>query len=394
MKEDIDSAVSIFNKIESSSKMLPERITIYDSTLRDGEQMPGLSFSREQKLQVARKLDELGVPEIEAGFPAVSQSEMKNVKKIVQEKLDATILVLSRLKRADIDAAVACDADVVLLFIASSPLHRKYKLGLSKDEIKEKVVDAVQYAKDHGVTPSFSTEDSTRTPLDFLQELVQVAQDAGAERIGFTDTVGCASPEGIAYLFSRMKDRVQVPMSAHLHNDFGLALANALTALQNGATHVCATVNGWGERAGNVPLEQLVMSLKYLYDHDTGIATERLYSLSDMVARFAKLPKGVHQPWVGENAFTHESGIHVAAVLNNSFTYESVHPEKIGNKRRVVLGKHSGHTVIDCKLEEMNISPSVEERMQIVSAVKSLGEKKGVVDDQEFMRIVHETIGK
>ncbi|MCK5458941.1 MAG: 2-isopropylmalate synthase, partial [Thermoplasmatales archaeon] len=223
-----DVAVSPYNTMPEVLKdfSLPENIVIYDSTLRDGEQMPGISFSSEQKLTIARKLDEMGVPEIEAGFPAVSKTEQETVKTIANEGLSAKILALSRLKKRDIDAAIQSDADMVLLFIASSPLHLQYKLHFSEEEIKEKVVESIEYAKDHGITPSFSTEDSTRTPLSFLKELVILAHESGAKRIGFTDTVGCATPQTIQYLFSYMKRVVPLPFSAHLHNDFGLGLIN------------------------------------------------------------------------------------------------------------------------------------------------------------------------
>ena len=391
---DKDVTVSQYNFIAENVKKfrLSEQIIVYDSTLRDGEQMPGVSFSPEQKICIAKKLDEIGVPEIEAGFPAISKTELNTVKSIVSEGLNANILVLSRLKKEDIDAAVSCDADVVLLFIASSPIHLKYKLHLSEDEIKRKMVDSIEYARDHGIIPSFSTEDSTRTPLLFLKKLVRIAQNVGAKRIGFTDTVGCATPQTIEYLFSQMKKYIDTPLSAHLHNDFGLALPNALAALHAGATHICTTINGWGERAGNVSLEQLVVTLKHLYNRDVGIKTDGFYELSQMVSDFVNVRVSPNLPFVGENVFTHESGIHTAAVLSNPFTYESLRPETVGNKRRLVLGKHSGHHFIDHKLQEMNIVPSKEEKQKIALEVKLLGEEKGIVNEDDFLQIVQRTI--
>ena len=385
-----DIAVSPYNTLPEVLKdfRLPDKIVIYDSTLRDGEQMPGLAFSPDQKLALARKLDEIGIPEIEAGFPAVSKTELKTVKTIANEGLDAKILVLSRLKKEDIDAAIGSDADIVLLFIASSPLHLKYKLHCSEEEIKDKVIEFIQYTKDHGIVPSFSTEDSTRTPLKFLEELVTLAYGAGAKRIGFTDTVGCATPHTIQYLFSHMRKLVPTPFSAHLHNDFGLGLVNAITALGSGATHVCTTVNGWGERAGNVPLEQLVIALKILYNKGLGIDTTKLREVSEMVSNFAELPIPKTHPLVGGNAFTHESGIHVAAILENPRTYESISPELVGNKRNLVLGKHSGRRVIKQILDDHNIEVDEELLVNIVSQVKQLGERNGQISDEEITQII------
>ena len=382
--------VSPFNMIPEVLKdvTLPEDIIIYDSTLRDGEQMPGVSFSSEQKLTIARKLDEIGVPEIEAGFPAVSKTEQETVKRIANEGLDAKILVLSRLKKEDIDAAIDSDADMVLLFIASSPLHLKYKLHLSEEEIKEKVVKSIEYTKDHGIIPSFSTEDSTRTPLPFLEELVKLAYESGAKRIGFTDTVGCATPQTIQYLFSHMRKLVPTPFSAHLHNDFGLGIANALTALSSGANHICTTINGWGERAGNVPLEQLIMTLSVLYDKDLGIDTAKLTQLSQMVSNFTGIPIPKTQPFVGDNIFTHESGIHVAAILENPYTYEPISPEFVGNKRNLVLGKHSGKRMIKQILHDHDIDADENLVNDITTKVKKLGEKNGYVSNEEIMNLV------
>jgi len=368
---------------------LPEKIILYDSTLRDGEQMPGISFSPDEKIEIAKMLDEIGIPEIEAGFPGSSKNELNIVKSIKKEGLDAKILALSRLKKEDIDAAIESEADLILLFIASSPLHLRHKLKLTEEEIKNMVEESVQYVLDHGAIPSFSTEDSTRTPIERLEILSDIAIKNGARRIGFTDTVGCANPQAIYYLFSNMKKKLgNIPISAHLHNDFGLALYNALTALHAGANHLCVTVGGIGERGGNVPMEQLVCTLKYLYNRDLGIKTEKLYELAEMICRFTGIKLSKHHPLIGENAFTHESGIHVAAVLKNPFTYEPISPESVGNKRRILLGKHTGHTIIDHKLETMGLSLNGFEKNILLEKIKDLGEKKGIVTDEEFIELV------
>jgi methanogen homocitrate synthase len=385
-------AISPYNSMREVLRdfKLPDEICIYDSTLRDGEQMPGVSYTSDQKLAIARKLDEIRIPEIEAGFPAVSKNELHAVKTITGEGLNARILVLSRLKKEDIDAAITSDADVVLLFIASSPLHRNYKLHLSETDIKDKMVEAILYAKDHGIIPSFSTEDSTRTPLPFLEELVKVAYETGAQRIGFTDTVGCATPHTIQYLFSHMRTIVPTPFSAHLHNDFGLALINALTALNAGANHVCATVNGWGERADNVPLEQLVMTLQILYKKDLGIDTTGLKELSDMVSRYTGIPIPKTHPFVGSHIFTHESGIHTAAILENPRTYEPVAPELVGNKRQLILGKHSGRHLLRKKLDEMDIDIDDAALTTIMEKIKQQEETNGCFPDEALRQIIQD----
>ena len=367
---------------------LPNNIYIYDSTLRDGEQMPGISFTPEQKLTIARKLDELHIPEIEVGFPAISPMERNTVKQIANEGLTASILALSRLKKEDIDAARAADVDIVLLFIASSPLHLRSKLHLNEQDVKRRVVTSIEYAKDHGITPSFSTEDSTRTPLKFLEELVLLAQETGAKRIGFTDTVGCATPQTIRYLYHHMRQLVSVPFSAHLHNDFGLALPNALTALSAGATHICTTINGWGERAGNVSLEQLVMTLQILYNKNLGIDTTQLKTLSELIAEYTHIPLPRSHPFVGDNIFSHESGIHVAAILENPQTYEPIPPSLVGNKRTLVLGKHSGKHLIQQIIKDHGLTIEPQLLTQIVSEAKQLGEQNGRLTEEDLMKLL------
>lgn len=379
-------AISPFNAILRRS--LPSNITVYDSTLRDGEQMPGVRFNTEQKVAIARKLDEIGIHQIEAGFPAVSASELRSVKTVSSLGLDAEILCLARTKEEDIDAAARCDVDMVLLFIATSDIHMRYKLKLSRDKVMERAVWATEYGRDHGMKVSMSTEDSTRSDLRFMQELYRACENAGACRIGITDTLGCATPETISCIVEEVRRETSAPISAHLHNDFGLALPNSFAALSSGAEAIATTVGGLGERAGNVSLEQLVMALDSLYGRDIGISKEGLTDLGELVFEFAGVSMPANQPWIGPNAFSHESGIHVAAVLNCPMTYESVPPEAVGNRRRLVLGKHSGTAIVLSRLGERGVSASQEEICGIVREIKRLGEKQGRVSDNEFWSIV------
>ena len=386
------SAVSPYNI--SSNIVLPQGVTVYDSTLRDGEQMPGVHFTIEQKTAIAHKLDEVGVHQIEAGFPAVSDGERLAVKTISKLGLDADILCLARTLNADIDAAIDCDVDMVLLFIATSELHLRYKLKMNPEEIVERARSCVEYAHAHGLKASISTEDSTRSDLGLMLDVYHACEDVGASRLGMTDTLGCAGPDAINYLVRKIRADTRLPLSAHLHNDFGLGVANAVAALAGGAEAIATTVGGIGERAGNVPLEQIVMALKHIHKKDIGIKTEGLTDLTKLVFEAAKIPIPPNQPWVGPNAFSHESGIHVAAVLNCPMTYECVDPEAVGNRRRLVLGKHSGTAIVKSRFGEKGIEASQEQICDVVRAIKKAGEDHGRVSDDEFWKIVDEVMRK
>jgi len=385
-------ATSPYNSV--SALRLPERIVVYDSTLRDGEQMPGIRFTKEQKIEIARMLDEIRVPQIEAGFAAVSEEERKAIKAVAELGLDAEVLSLARTLPSDLDAAIDCDVDMVLLFVATSELHMRYKLKMGKEDVISKAITALDYAKAHGLKASMSTEDSTRSDLGFMLEVLCESEKAGAVRLGITDTLGCASPEAVGFITRSLREKTSVPISAHLHNDFGLAIANSFAALGNGATAIATTVGGIGERAGNVPLEQFVMAVKHIHKRDMGIRTEGFTDLAKYVFESAKLPVPPNQPWVGANAFSHESGIHVAAVLNCPMTYECIDPEEVGNRRRLVLGKHSGTAIVRSRLQERGVSATQEQVCDIVRAIKKAGEEHGRVSDEEFWRMAREILEK
>jgi len=365
-----------------------KKVTIYDSTLREGEQMPGVRFTTAQKVEIGSMLIEAGVPQIEAGFAAVSEGEREAIKSLVSLGGDAEILSLSRTKKEDIDAALSCDVDVILLFIATSDLHMKKKLKMSEEQVLEAIGTSVEYARSHGVKVALSAEDSTRSDRAFLRRAYSRAAECGANRLGITDTLGCATPEMIGELVEFVRSFSDLPVSVHLHNDFGLALANSLVAVDAGARAVATTVCGFGERAGNVPLEQFVMAMKHLYGSDLGIKTEKLTPIARKVSEFTGIGLPPTQPWVGANVFAHESGIHVAAVLKDPSTYEFLPPETVGNTRRIVMGKHSGRGLISARLGEMGVEAPKELLDEIFRRVKELGEKKGDVTDQEFRAIV------
>jgi len=393
-KVEIEAYVSPYNR-----QLDCTNLTFYDSTLRDGEQMAGLSFTPEQKLEIARMLDEMQVPQIEVGFPACSETERKAIKKIVSEKLDAKILCLSRIVKEDLDHAIDCGVDTALLFVSCSDIQI-LNSHVKKEEIAKKVEFSVEYLKKHGIKPSFSTMDSTRGDISLQIELFGIALRAGARRLGITDTLGCISPDSFQILVSKIKEKInsfgygqvgkEIELSVHCHNDFGLALANAISGIQAGATAVATTTMGIGERAGNVPTEQFVMAMKYLYGIDLGIKTEYFSKLAKKIARFAKLKIPPNAPFVGSNAFAHESGIHVQSVLSQPFSFEPVSPEVVGNRRKIILGKHSGTAGLKFALSRIGLELSDDVMKKVLEEVKKQGEKKGKVSYKDLIKICKE----
>ncbi|RLG70836.1 MAG: homoaconitate hydratase [Thermoprotei archaeon] len=365
-------AVSQYNRV---SKRKAHPVVIYDTTLRDGEQCPRVSFSVEEKVKIAKMLDELGIPQIEAGFPVVSDEERRAVKAVTSERLNADILVLSRSLIGDVDEALKCDVDGVLIFIPLPEIHLRRKLKITYEEAVEKVVKTAEYAKEHGLFVQVSVEDATRTPLkrliDFFSGVVEVKPD----RIGLADTVGCITPLGMKYLVRKIKRNVNAKVAVHCHNDFGLATANSLAAYEAGAEAISVTVNGIGERAGNAALEEVVTALYFLYGVDLGLKLELLKPLSELVAKLSRIPLSPLKPVVGENVFCHESGIHVAAVLDYPRMYEPYEPSLVGNRRQIVFGKHSGLKGIIKYLEKNGVAVSKRTAEKLLKYVKSLHKK-------------------
>jgi isopropylmalate/homocitrate/citramalate synthase len=382
------TALSPYNETAASKSASGKRVSVYDTTLRDGEQMPGVSFGQRAKVRIAEALTEAGVKHIEAGFPAVSERERRCVKAVARLGTGAETLALCRMRREDVDACADADADFLLMFVASSGLHLRHKYRCSRGDVLEMSADAMGHARSRGLRFSFSTEDSTRTELPFLHELNALGVSLGAERIGLTDTTGCASPPAMARLVREVVKRTGRPVSAHLHDDLGLALANALASLEAGATFFAATVNGIGERAGNLSLEQFCVASRLLHGAEHGVELERLDGLSKLVSRLSGVPVPPNTPIVGGNAFAHESGIHVAAVLREPRTYESLSPELVGGARRIIMGKHTGRALVEARLAERGLGASVGQVDRILAEVKVRGERNGRVSDGEFWRIV------
>lgn len=372
----------------------PSDVMIYDTTLRDGEQTPGVTITTDEKIVVADKLDKLGVDVIELGFPAASPGEQQTFKEAAKIGFDAQISGLARALTVDIDKAIDSDAEYIHTFIGTSPLHREYKLKMSKEKILEKAVTAVEYIKDHGLVAEFSCEDATRTELDYLLEVFGAVQEAKVDKINVPDTVGVTIPSKMNEIITNIKEVIHVPISVHCHNDFGLAVANSLAAIEAGAKQAQCTINGLGERAGNASLEEIVMTLKKAYHINTNINTELLVNTSETVSRISGVKMPPNKAIVGENAFAHEAGIHVQGVLENSNTYEAFYPEEVGHKRRIILGKLTGANAIKSKLEEYNINLDDEQFNELFSKVKAMGDSGKTITDIDFRSIAEAIQGK
>ncbi len=372
-------------------------VRIFDTTLRDGEQTPGISLSPDQKLAIAKKLDALGVDAIEAGFPVISEGELKAVKMITGAGLSCEIAGLARTRKKDIDAAVNGGLDYVHTFIATSDIHLEHKLKMTRDQALENAIEAVEYGKSRGLQVEFSAEDATRTDRGFLKKIFGAVAQAGADRIDIPDTVGYSTPEYIAEITKDAIDATKLPVSVHCHNDFGLAVANALSGIHAGAQCAHVTINGIGERAGNASLEEFSMALQCLpYDekYETNIRSELIYDTSRYVSKIVGIQVQPNKAIVGDNAFGHESGIHTHGVLNNPLTYEPISPELVGRKRWLHVGKHAGIHGMNAMLEEYGISPTPDQSKQILEKVKILGDQGKQITEVELLSIASEILGE
>jgi (R)-citramalate synthase len=376
------------------SNRFPEKIRVFDTTLRDGEQTPGVSLTPENKLRIAQHLDELGVDVIEAGFAAVSEGEMEAVKLIANAGLRAEICSASRGVPSDIDAVAKSGATSIHLIIPVSDLHIEAKLRKTREQVLGITQDMVRYAKDCGLIVELSAEDATRADFDFLKRVFSAGIEAGADRIVACDTVGVLTPERSYEFYGELSKCLAVPVvSVHCHNDFGIAVANTVAALRAGANQFHATINGLGERAGNASLEEIVVTLMALYKLKLSIKTEKLYGVSQFVSRLTGIYVQPNKAIVGENAFTHESGIHTQGMLANPSTYEAIEPELVGGTRRMTSGKHAGSAGIKATLSGMGLSPNEEQLKEIFNRVKNIGDKGKIVTDADLLAIAESVLG-
>ncbi len=382
---------------------MSSHIQIFDTTHRDGEQTPGVSFSFEERLKIAEQLEKWGVDVIEAGFPASSQGSFDSVKAIAQTLKKTTVTGLARCREADIDAVYEATKDAVSpsihVFIATSPIHLKYKLKMTEDEVLAAITKYVTYAKERFEVVQFSPEDATRTPLPFLIQSVQAAVDAGATVINIPDTVGYTFPTEYGYIFKTLIEKVKttqpITYSAHCHDDLGLAVANSMAAIENGATRIEGAVNGIGERAGNTALEEVALGLYVRQDHyqiQSRINLELTKQTSDLVARYAGLRVPRNKAIVGKNAFSHESGIHQDGFLKNPETYEIMTPQLVGVKNtELPLGKLSGKHAFQEKLKALGYNIDLEEQKTLFKSFKDIADKKKHVTDQDIHALIQDS---
>ncbi|MDD2239944.1 MAG: 2-isopropylmalate synthase [Kiritimatiellae bacterium] len=384
----------------------PNHILIFDTTLRDGEQCPGASMGLHEKLQVARQLEKLNVDIIEAGFPAASPGDFEAVKKVATEIKKCRIAGLARCVKKDIDACVealkpAGDRARIHVFLATSAIHREFKLKKAKDEIIRQAVEGVAYAKQFCQDIQFSPEDASRTEPAFLAEVVRAAIAAGATTINIPDTVGFTMPQEFRALLTTLHEQVpelkDVVVHVHCHDDLGLAVANSLAAIECGARGVECTINGIGERAGNCSLEEVVMALKVrgdLYGIQTRVKTQELFAASRLVSQLTGMMVQRNKAIVGANAFAHESGIHQDGMLKHRETYEIMRPEDVGvvTGTDLVLGKHSGRAGFSAHLKNMGIKVNPEQLQGIYNAFIVLADKKKVVYDDDIIELLREFI--
>ncbi len=382
----------------SRDRTRSDEVTIFDTTLRDGEQTPGVSLTVSQKLEIARQLSELGVDIIEAGFPVSSQADKEAVKRIASGGLDPLICGLARTKKVDMDACLDTGVGMIHVFIPTSEVQRVHTIKMSQEQVLQAAIEAVEYVKDHGVKCMFSAMDATRTEMDYLIRIYQAVRDAGCDIINVPDTVGIMVPSAMRQFVRDLVDGVGegIKVDMHCHNDFGLAVANSLAGVEGGATQVQVTVNGIGERAGNADLAQTVMSLMSIYGKKTNIRTEYLVETSKLVENYTRIRLPPNTPVVGQNAFSHESGIHSHGVLEKSDTFEPgiMTPEMVGHKRRIVLGKHTGKHAVGKSLESAGIKTNDKQLDEIVERIKEIAEKGKQITDADLYAVASTVLGE
>ena len=378
------------------SKRKQSRVTVFDTTLRDGEQTPGVSFTRDEKIAIAHQLSDIGVHVIEAGFPASSADEKAFVREIASEGLESNICGLARAREADVEACAACSVDMIHVFIPTSVVQRTHTIQKTHEEVIAITRSIVRTARDHADQVMFSAMDATRTPLPELIEVYRAATDAGATILNVPDTVGVAYPTSMKALISAISGAASCPLDVHCHNDFGMAVANTISAVEGGASQVQVTVNGIGERAGNADIAQTVMALECIHGITTGIDTERLVETSRMISRISGISVGPTHPIVGDNAFAHESGIHSQGVLAETSTFEPgiMTPEMVGHRRRLKLGKHVGRHAVARMLSDAHITPTETELDTIVQKVKEIANRGRKVTENDLYEIAETTIGE
>jgi methanogen homocitrate synthase len=385
--------VSSYNFIDEvrSKFELPKNIQIHDATLRDGEQTPGVVFTKEHKIAIARKMDEVGIERIEAGMPAVSQEDFAAIKEICSLGLKSKIFTFARAMRSDIDMAVECGAYGVVLEVPIGYPKLKYQFNWTWEDVFKKSADVINYAKEKGLYVVYFPYDTTRAKEDDLENLLtSLMKNSPPDSVGVVDTMGCALPEAIKYLVRKVKALTNLPVEIHTHNDFGMGVATEFAAIEAGAEVVHSCANGLGERTGNAALEELVAGLNILYGYDNPYDLKKLPELAELVKECSGVEYALNKPVIGKRNYTRESGIGVDLVVNEPLAMFGTHPSLTGQEGEVVLGKKSGKLSITYNLKKLGIeNASDDDVAEILKRVKAKGmEKRALLDDEEFKSIL------
>ncbi|AOY75909.1 homocitrate synthase [Clostridium formicaceticum] len=373
---------------------MEKKFKLLDTTLRDGEQTAEVVFANEEKVFIAKMLDEIGVDQIEAGIPVMGEEEKSVIKKIVKSNLKASIMGWNRAVIKDIEASIDCGVDAVAISISTSDIHIKHKLHSTRSKVLEQMVKAAEFAKANGLYVSVNAEDASRTDEVFLTSFFKAAKEAGADRVRFCDTVGILNPISTYNIIKNLKETVDIDIEMHTHNDLGMATANAIAGAMAGASYLGVTVNGLGERAGNASLEEVMLALKHGINGD--VANYNMGKLKDLCTYVAKASNREIPAWkavVGEKIFYHESGIHADGALKNPLTYEIICPDELGLERKIVIGKHSGTAAIKHKLSAENIHIDDFTAYCLLEKVRNTATAfKRPLTDQELFSLYEETV--
>ena len=369
---------------KAGARLEPKKIKIDDTTLRDGEQTAGVVFANDEKIHIARMLDKIGVHQIEAGIPAMGGDEKDAIKAIAALNLNCSILGWNRAVKSDIDDSIECGVDAVAISISSSDIHIEHKLRKSREWVLESVKTSVAYAKGFNLYVSVNAEDASRSDMEFLLQFARTAKEMGADRLRYCDTLGILDPFETFMRVKTIIDIIGIDVEMHTHNDFGMAIANAIAGIKAGATYVNTTINGLGERAGNASFEEFVMALKYLENVDLGIDTHLFREISEYVATASGRFIPAWKPIVGDNLFLYESEIRATNVMKDSRTFELFGPEDVGLERKIILGKYSGVNTVLSKLDMLGYKATLKEAEEIADIIraKSIAMKRSLYDSE------------